>query len=168
MPLHAQHSHWLTVDVPATFWATLSLLWSARLATGDPKPLRAALLAGLFAGLAAATKYNLSLMVLPLLVASVGRTNWIAPSPTAPPELGAGGRSSPVPLFWGAGGALLAFLLTCPGVLLDSHTFLHDFQAEAYHVQHQPGAEFTGHRQWFRLSHHAQLGVPVSACPCCC
>ena len=65
MPLHAQHSHWLTVDVPATFWGTLSLLWSARLATGDPKPLRAALLAGLFAGLAAATKYNLALTLLP-------------------------------------------------------------------------------------------------------
>ena len=37
-PLHAQHSHFLTVDVPATFWAMLSLLWAVRLATGDSSP----------------------------------------------------------------------------------------------------------------------------------
>ncbi len=55
MPLHAQQSHFLTVDVPATFWVMLSLLWSVRLATDYPKPLKAALLAGLFAGFAAAT-----------------------------------------------------------------------------------------------------------------
>ncbi len=71
MPLHAQHSHFLTVDVPATFWGVLSLLWAVRLATGDPKPLRAALLAGVFAGLAAATKYNMALAILPLMVACV-------------------------------------------------------------------------------------------------
>ena len=73
IPLHAQHSHFLTVDVPATFWGTLALLWAVRLATGDPKPLRAALLAGLFAGLATATKYNMALAILPLLTACVLR-----------------------------------------------------------------------------------------------
>ena len=165
MPLHAQHSHWLTVDVPATFWGLLSLLWSARLATGDPKPLRAALLAGCFAGLAAATKYNLALMVLPLLAASAGATRRVAlPAPT-PPLLGAGGRSSLAPPLLGAGGVLLAFLLACPGTLLESSTFVHDFRAEAYHVQHQPGAEFTdtGSGFVYHITRNldAGLGLPL-------
>ena len=134
MPLHAQHSHWLTVDVPATFWGTLSLLWSARLATGDPKPLRAALVAGLFAGLAAATKYNLALTLLPLCLSLLG------PFPAREGT----GRSRPGSgLLAGVGTAALAFLLACPGALLDNHKFAQDFRYEAYHVQHLPGAEFT-------------------------
>ena len=36
-PLHAQHSHFLTVDVPATFWVVLSLLWSGASGNGRPK-----------------------------------------------------------------------------------------------------------------------------------
>ncbi len=72
MPLHAQQSHFLTVDVPATFWVMLSLLWSVRLAGDYPQPWKAVLLAGLFAGLATATKYNMALVILPLLVACAG------------------------------------------------------------------------------------------------
>ena len=161
MPLHAQHSHWLTVDVPATFWATLSLFWSARLATGDPKPRRAALLAGLFVGLAAATKYNLALMVLPLLVASlmppVGATQRVALTRLAPRLL--------APPLLGAGGAIFAFLLACPGVLLDSQKFAQDFRYEAYHVRHLPGAEFTdtGSGFVYHITRNldAGLGLPL-------
>ena len=50
MPLHAQHSHFLTVDVPATFWGMLSLLWAVRLANGDPRPLPGGALGGRLRG----------------------------------------------------------------------------------------------------------------------
>ena len=96
MPLHAQHSHFLTVDVPATFWGVLSLLWAVRLATGDAKPLRAAVWAGVFAGLAAATKYNMALAVLPMAAAY-----WEPPSPASrvlPPKRG----EEEVPTSWQA------------------------------------------------------------------
>ena len=94
MPLHAQHSHFLTVDVPGTLWVTLSLVWAARLMRGDPHRLRAALWAGVFAGLAAATKYNLALVILPVLAACVVRIREekaIGLLTLAPPITGGGG-----------------------------------------------------------------------------
>ncbi len=146
-PLHAQQSHWLTVDVPATFWATLSLVWSARLAMDDPKPLRAALLAGVFAGLAAATKYNLALALLPLFAAASVR------------------RTPPVVPLVGAAGALLAFVFACPGIILDSRAFQRDLRYEAYHVQHLPGPEFahTGNGFVYLIARNldAGLGLPL-------
>nr|WP_309688578.1 glycosyltransferase family 39 protein [Armatimonas sp.] len=55
-PLAVQHGHFATVDVPATFWVTASLLT----ALTNPKLFWC----GLFAGLAAATKYNAGLALL--------------------------------------------------------------------------------------------------------
>ena len=154
-PLHAQHSHWLTVDVPATFWGILSLYWSVRLALGEPKPLRAALLAGIFAGLAAATKYNLALTLLPLALSV------LFPFPSREGT----GRLRPGLGLLGAGTAALAFLLACPGFFLDSHTFAHDFQAEADHVRFHPEAEFvntgTGFVYHVTRNLDAGLGLPL-------
>ena len=55
-PLAAQHGHFATVDVPATFWVTAALV--AALTS------RRWLLIGILAGLAAATKYNAGLVLL--------------------------------------------------------------------------------------------------------
>ena len=178
-PLHVQHSHFLTVDVPATLWVMLSLLWSVRLATGDPKPLRAALWAGVFAGLAAATKYNMALAVLPLLTACVMEPTPPRPS-SSPPETGRGGgkgrrlilHSSPsrfgrVGVRAGVGffASVLAFLAGCPGVLLERGDFLRDFRAEAVHVQNRDDPTFrnTGSGFVYHLTHNldAGLGLPL-------
>ena len=161
MPLHAQHSHWLTVDVPAAFWAMLSLLWSARLMSGDTKPTRAALLSGLFTGLAAATKYNLALMFLPLVLAA------LLPFPSSPfPGREGTGRSRPgLGLLVGLAAALVAFICACPGVVLDSRNFQRDLGFEAYHVQHLPGLEFenTGSGFVYHVTRNfdAGLGLPL-------
>ena len=164
MPLHVQHSHWLTVDVPATFWGTLSLFWSARLAMGeDARPLRAALGAGLFAGLAAATKYNLALALLPLGLAAL----FPFPGPHWRTRRGERtGRLRPgLGLAVGLLAALLAFLIACPGVVLDAARFRHDLGYEAYHVQHLAGAEFTdtgsGFAYQIRRNLDAGLGLPL-------
>jgi len=146
MPLHTQHSHFLTVDVPATFWAMLSLLWAVRLATGDPKPWRAALWAGVFAGLAAATKYNLALAFLPLVAACV-----VTRQPKA--------------LTLGLPAFVLAFLLACPGAILEHAAFLRDLRFEASHVQNGDDPTFrnTGSGFVYHVARNldAGLGLPL-------
>ncbi len=187
-PLHAQHSHFLTVDVPATLWAMLSLLWAVRLATGDSRLIRAAVWAGVFAGLAAATKYNLALMLLPLVAACVIRR------PLVPNK---GGAGSPIPahkfatLPWrnctrpeerdshsdgrvrffsgspiiGGGAGLLAFVFAffaaCPGAILESQTFLHDLRFEAIHVQNPDDPTFrdTGNGFVYHITHNLDAGL---------
>ena len=151
-PLHAQQSHFLTVDVPATFWVMLSLLWSVRLATGDPKPLKAALLAGLFAGFAAATKYNMALAVLPLLAASYT---------SAPSRFGRVAACGGVGLLT----SLAAFFAACPGALLETGTFLKDVRFEAIHVHNTDDPTFrdTGSGFVYHITHNleAGLGLPL-------
>ena len=179
MPLHAQQSHFLTVDVPATFWVMLSLLWSVRLATGDPKPLRAALWAGVFAGLAAATKYNMALVILPFLAACVPTP---AQAPTLPKREGKEldkpllpalfSNSSPsrfgrVGACAGVGllSSVLAFFAACPGALLENAKFLEDVRFEAVHVQNPDDPTFrdTGNGFVYHITHNldAGMGLPL-------
>jgi hypothetical protein len=66
-PLHVINSHYATVDVPATFFITLAFLFALRGA--DQPTLKHAALAGLFVGLAAATKYNAGLFLVPAMLA---------------------------------------------------------------------------------------------------
>lgn len=66
-PLAVVHAHFLTVDVPATFFVALVLLWGARLLAGVT--WKDAMLAGVWCGLAAATKYNTVLVIVAPLVA---------------------------------------------------------------------------------------------------
>jgi hypothetical protein len=62
-PLHVRDSHFGVTDVPATWLVTVSFLWTAAFARSR-RP-RAVILAALFAGLAASTKYNAALIALP-------------------------------------------------------------------------------------------------------
>lgn len=66
-PLHVSHSHFAQVDVPVTFMCLLSVLFTVRAFQEDE--LKDWTLAGLFAGLAASTKYPQGLVVLPCLLA---------------------------------------------------------------------------------------------------
>ena len=59
LPGLVQHSHYATVDVPATFFVALCVWLSLRAQTG-----KAILVAALVAGLAAGTKYNAGLVVV--------------------------------------------------------------------------------------------------------
>ncbi|UCC67831.1 MAG: glycosyltransferase family 39 protein [Armatimonadota bacterium] len=96
-PLHVVHSSYATVDVAATFWLAVAFLFALY---GAERPsLRRGAIAGMAVGLAAATKYNAGLFIVPAIVAPL----------LAPPR--AWHRS------WGLGvigGALLGFVLGCP------------------------------------------------------
>jgi 4-amino-4-deoxy-L-arabinose transferase-like glycosyltransferase len=103
-PLAVVHAHFLTVDVPATFFAALTLLWAARLL---PSPTRNdSILAGIWAGFAAATKYNVGLvLVAPLVALFLSKSDSIA-------------KQRPVYLGTLCGATLVAFLAACPGPLI--------------------------------------------------
>lgn len=160
MPLHAQHSHWLTVDVPATFWITLSLVFTAKLATGATafrQQLRSALLAGVFCGLAAATKYNMALVILSLIAFCIFRSRTASASPSHISKLVAIALIS----------AAIAFLVACPGSILESHQFLADLHTEAVHVQNinDPTYKDTGNGFLYQITHNLDsgLGLPLLA-----
>jgi 4-amino-4-deoxy-L-arabinose transferase-like glycosyltransferase len=79
-PAHVADSHYVTTDTPASFFTMLAFVGIAALATRPPATrvnrLAAATLCGLAVGLATATKYNVALLVLPLLLALV----WAEPN----------------------------------------------------------------------------------------
>ncbi|NLC55976.1 MAG: phospholipid carrier-dependent glycosyltransferase [Armatimonadetes bacterium] len=207
-PLHVAHSHYLTVDVTAAFWATATLCAALRLL--EAPRLRMALLAGLCAGLAAGTKYNAGIAVAAPLAALAlstccrrttagarerqpaagagGWRRWLRrPSKTA-----SGGEGAPAPSAragegpvcdappgvtsraWRAllalvclGAAAVAFLAACPGVLLESDTFLSHFFYELKHVRTEHGLVFQGTPPaWiyhFTTSLRFGLGLPLLA-----
>jgi hypothetical protein len=112
-PGHVQQSHFATVDVPATFFAALCLYLSMRATSW-----KGFLTAGLVAGLAAGTKYNVGLVVVAPLVAL-----WwpLRPSVTATP------RSSRLLLSVGVLAlALVGFALSTPYALLAPGEFWGD------------------------------------------
>jgi hypothetical protein len=115
MPLAVQHAHFATVDVPAAFWVAVTI-WAAIAfhASGNSKILAIGAVA---CGLGAATKYNAGLSLFPLLTA------WILRKERKATELL---------------GALLitgvAFVIGCPGSLLNTSQFIKDIVFEARHV----------------------------------
>lgn len=144
-PLAVQHGHFATVDAGAVFWVAGSLYFAARYyAAGTTPPGREAqerpsnrarsfpasarllVLAGLFAGLAAAAKYNGGLVLLAGIVAW-----WLARPRT------------PLPLAGLLAGTGLGFLTGCPGILLNPSAVVRDVMFEARHVSSGHGAVFT-------------------------
>lgn len=111
--LHIQDSHYITTDVPMTFMLTVSFYFCARvLLDGDTKYY---ILAGLFAGLAGATKYTGIIIVLSLLCAHFLRVidrkeRWT--ETILHKKLGLGS------LF-----VFVGFLIGCPYSILDFETF---------------------------------------------
>lgn len=184
-PLHMQHSHFATVDVPSGFWTALSLVWAAKilpalneksfdegrkktksfsLASLKEKKLAAFLLSGAFAGLAAATKYNCALAVLGLLAAGHSLA-WGKER---------GGRSiiEKIEIAVNAALGLLSsaffFILGCPGSIFDNQFFSYSLNYESQHVYHQPEVYFqnTGLGCWYIVTNNlvVALGLPLLFC----
>lgn len=109
-PLAVVHSHFLTVDVPATFFVALALLAAARLL--DLPTWREYALAAIWSGLAAATKYNAGLV----LVAPVA-AHFLNLSP------GACRKHRAAQLVVLLCVAALTFLIACPGPWLNFGAF---------------------------------------------
>ena len=88
--LHIQSSHFATVDALMGLFVALSFLFFLRVADAEPG-IRPAILSGAAVGLAAATKLNAAVALLPLAVACVqGSRPSPAPIPPPSPNIGRG------------------------------------------------------------------------------
>jgi 4-amino-4-deoxy-L-arabinose transferase-like glycosyltransferase len=125
-PLAVQHGHFATVDVPATFFIAGSLFFAARYLTGDTERARDLLWAGVWAGLAAAVKYNALLVVLAAFAA------WFLRRPRGPVK----------GLGLAALGAAAGFVVGCPGVFLNPKALIGGVLTEAGHVREGHGDVF--------------------------
>lgn len=131
-PGHVVHSRFQTVDVLATLFLALSLHYALKLTPSDGLTSRAivriAVLSGVFAGLSAGTKYTGILALTSLLVVCALERKAVGWKPAA----------------LGIGAALVAFVVTTPGALVDSAAFLRDFKYEMTHTQTGHGLVFAG------------------------
>jgi hypothetical protein len=100
-------SHFATVDVLATLFVTLTLVFAVRASSATTA--RDFVLAGAFAGLGISSKYNVGLVVIPIGIAALYR-----------------GREALSRLALAAGAAAAAFALTSPYVLLRFGGFRRD------------------------------------------
>jgi 4-amino-4-deoxy-L-arabinose transferase-like glycosyltransferase len=148
-PLAAVLAHFVAVDVPATFFTTLTLLLAAvglqRIPGGSPLPWL--LFAGFAAGLATGTKYNsfpaLFAVGVPLAVwFQCGRRR------------GAAAAAAGAAAACGAG-----FLLATPGALLDSQKFQADLLYELGRNREGQGLVFAGTPP--ALFYHLGISLPV-------
>ncbi len=108
MPLAVRFAHLAIVDTPAVFWAVMALLWAVRVRQDGR--VRDFLVAGIFTGLAGATKYPAGLVAVPVATAILLGRPWPL-------------RRS----IWVVSGAALSFALTTPFVWLDAGQFWSHF-----------------------------------------
>lgn len=153
MPLHVAHSHYATVDVPATFWVALSLLGAGRLMQ-EPR-LKWYLLSGAAVGLAASTKYNCAIAVLSILAAHLlaGRVTPGDRARAASPRL-------LLPIL-AVVVAAAAFVVGTPGVILSTGEFLRDVRYESMHTRTGHGLVFVGagNGWWYHLATNLRYGL---------
>lgn len=69
-PFHVDNSHFATIDVPSAFWAAWVIYFSAKILFEGK--LKDYILAGLFLGIAASTKYHAGFYALMILFAHLG------------------------------------------------------------------------------------------------
>lgn len=134
-PGHVMHSRFQTVDILGAFFVALCLHNALKFLPpegedplGDIPGLKVAALAGVWAGLAAGTKYTGILAILALAAAL-----YLAKRPNWGRDLGAG-----------IGASLLVFLVTTPGIFLESAKFMKDFKYEMTHTATGHGLVFEG------------------------
>ena len=127
--LHVRDSHFGVTDVPVTLWATLAL-WMAVdfYQRGKHQNL---LLAAVFSGLAAGTKYPVGLVMLSPLLALWLRYQIKNPRPEIPLWSQTQFVSRVLQL---VGTTFGVFLLTSPFILLDWPQFLADFNRQREHM----------------------------------
>ena len=148
--LHVRESHFAVTDVPMTTMLLLAIVLLLR-ADERPTPGRFAL-AGLGAGLAAATKYNAAILAAGAVASQIGA--WFdrgARSPHATPRL------THLRLLVFGAAALVGFLLATPYALLSREEFLRDVRFESWHLMnaHRRIVVDVGWR------HHALVTLPL-------
>ncbi len=153
-PALVVHSRFQTVDALATMFAVASLYWCIRGLDSAEQFRRAAVLAGVFAGLSAGTKYVGFAAVLALVPVLLLRIN--------SPDFGKKDIKSCL------GAVVIAvvccvgvFVVTTPGSVLETQAFLRDFTFELNHSKEGHGIVFAQTAPAF-LYHLGNLWVGFS------
>jgi hypothetical protein len=132
--------HFLTVDIPVSFWMLLAF-WSAQniLLRGRAQDY---VLAGLFTGIATATKYNGLAIGISIVVA-----HWLAADRSFPAGSWAAWRHRVLAprLMIGIGTVVVGFVLANPFAVLDYAEFVRDFIYNAVTTQYYDGLELQSH-----------------------
>ena len=153
MPLHARFAHLAITDVAAGLFTALAVLYGVRIAQerrrGDM------VLAGVYAGLAAASKYPAGLALVPVLVACLLSRPWR--------EIAT--RSSLAALAAPVIAAGLSFVVASPYVLLDWSAFRESFAAMA--GEHLLSTSHAGDDPawWYWLHHNFRYGLGWAGLP---
>lgn len=145
-PLHVQHSHFATVDVPSTVFIAACLGFAGLVLKRGS--WRDYILCGAMAGFAAGTKYNAGVLVLSLIAAHFLRR----PEHLEPVE---GSRA--VKLVGGLGGAMLAFVVSTPAVLFRWRDLSYGFAYELRHAAEGHGLTFVGTGNGFLFTFTSSL-----------
>ncbi|MCX6345627.1 MAG: glycosyltransferase family 39 protein [Armatimonadetes bacterium] len=154
-PIHVQHSHFATVDVPSTLFIALCLGFSALILKRGS--WRDYILAGVMAGLAGGTKYNAVLVIFAPMAAHFLATSQSSILQTAQHSIlssveGCGRRSTlsrlkaalGIKLWLIPACAIAAFIISTPGSLLYTSQFLHGITYEMLHASKGHGLVFAG------------------------
>lgn len=162
LPAVAGDAHYVTTDTPAMFFALAALLaivWAGGVGRSDAQPTERSeppdrllrfLLAGVVVGLACAVKYNVAVLLLPLLLASIWRRR--------------GGASAVAALPIAAiAGVAIGFTIGVPLWLAELQRLLSDLASIVIHYRFtgHPGAESKRPAlfYWWALS---QEGLPFA------
>jgi hypothetical protein len=141
-PLHLVNSAYATVDVPATFFITLAFVIALY---GAEKPnAKWGLLAGLAVGLAAATKYNMGLFIVPVILAPI----------IMPPRSWRWSWCLSI-----VGGSIVGFVIGCPYFYTDG--FRRDVLFELHHARIGGTLAFvdTGNGWLYHIIHGLPVGL---------
>ena len=165
--LHIQLSHFFTAETFQTLFIVSSLYFMVQVVRRGR--LRDSLWAGVFVGLAMATKVSSAPVLLPLGLAHVFAAWRQAPVAAVPFHVPAEWRRIALGLAAAIGTAVVAFVITEPYALLDSSRFLHDVMEQSEVVRRIRDYPYT--RQYvdtIPFLYHAQqlalfgLGLPLA------
>ena len=132
-PIHIQHSHFATVDVPSTLFVALALGYAALiLRRGN---LGDYALGGAMAGLAAGTKYNAGLVFFSVIAA-----HFLANRANSPVRR----ISALAPVLIAVGAFVVAFVVSTPGAVFWTGEFLNGITYEIAHAGAGHGLVFAG------------------------
>lgn len=152
LPIHVMHSKFMAVDVPSTMLATVALIFAIRLSEGCR--LRDYIFAGIFAGLAAGTKYNAGLVLIAPFVMHLYYSKVCPVYRLVDPKL-----------YGMIGCAVIGFILGTPGILINQSGFINDFMFEINHAKTGHGLVFTdtGSGYLYHLIHSLLpgMGLPL-------